>query len=291
MIRVRFLGTAATQPYTSRSASAILLQLANLRILLDVGQNVTRQLLRYKETLDVDAILITHLHGDHFYGLFGLIDTLQKNQRTRDLPIYGPSSILRIKSLLDLMHKKLSFRVQFIVLPANQRLPIGSVSVQATPMAHTVMNYGYLLSIDIPARLCPTRMTTLGLSPGPWCKTLLSTGTATVERRVITLADVQAAPATTRSVFYSGDTRYQRRLIPSADIIIHQCSYGKDPIRAKARMHTQFTEIAADAAQFTTSAVLLTHISQKFDYAIRGGQIKLPANYVIAHDGFQYTAS
>ncbi len=86
-IYCRFWGTAATPPYNARNASAILFKYKKLNILLDCGEHATKTLLRYRESLNIDMIFITHIHGDHIYGLFGLIDTFNKNNRTRPLYI------------------------------------------------------------------------------------------------------------------------------------------------------------------------------------------------------------
>ena len=114
---IRFLGTAATQPYNKRCASGIMYHHNGINILLDCGEGITRQILIYCEAISVDAIFITHFHGDHWYGIFGLLDTLNKNNRTEPLNLYGPK--IPFNARVMVLEKSYSYKINFIPVIEN----------------------------------------------------------------------------------------------------------------------------------------------------------------------------
>ena len=96
-----FLGTAASVPTSQRGTAGYLLRRGGDRILIDCGEGTQRQMLRSGAGLvDVDEILITHHHADHFLGLPGLLKTFGLRAREAPLRIYGPSGL---RALMDVM--------------------------------------------------------------------------------------------------------------------------------------------------------------------------------------------
>lgn len=286
MFTLTFLGTCATQPFVKRSASAIYFEFQGLKLLLDAGENVTRQILKFKKTPDIDAIFITHLHGDHFYGLFGLIDTLNKNNRERDLFIYGPSSILKIKELIEVMNKKLSFLVYFIPLNKMETVTLGTLTVTAYPMLHSVLNYGYHLVYKKGPTLDKTLIEKAGLKPGTWCKEILVNGQVVIDNTTYPLSTFLKTDTRVIDVFYSGDTFFKADLLPpTCKCIIHQCTYYDEIVKSKKRLHTSYTQIAKYAKAKPQSTIYLTHISEALHAQLGNFSVLPNTNFV--YDGYR----
>ncbi|HIP58416.1 MAG TPA: MBL fold metallo-hydrolase, partial [Archaeoglobus profundus] len=87
LLKITFLGTAGSVPCVNRNPSAILIQYGGDRILFDCGEGTQRQMMIARTGFNLKGIFITHLHTDHFIGLFGLLETLALNERKEKLNI------------------------------------------------------------------------------------------------------------------------------------------------------------------------------------------------------------
>ncbi|MCD8541061.1 MAG: MBL fold metallo-hydrolase, partial [Leadbetterella sp.] len=115
-MKFTILGTGSATPITERRPSAALLDLGNESILMDCGEGTQFQMLRYKVRFSrLKYILITHLHGDHFFGLIALINTLNNTGRTEPLILAGPRGLDEILSVqLKYSQAFLNYRVEFL---------------------------------------------------------------------------------------------------------------------------------------------------------------------------------
>ncbi len=91
LFKITFLGTSGTIPSVERNSPAIFVQYGSQRLLFDCGEGTQRQMMIAKTGFrNLDNIFITHLHTDHFIGLFGLIETMSLNERSKELNVYCP---------------------------------------------------------------------------------------------------------------------------------------------------------------------------------------------------------
>ena len=109
---VTLIGTAASVPTSARGTAATLIARGGERWLVDCGEGTQRQLLRSGQGLvDLDVILITHLHGDHYLGLPGLFKTYGLRGRERPLEVVGPRGLFRLMDTLKPIIGRLPFPV------------------------------------------------------------------------------------------------------------------------------------------------------------------------------------
>lgn len=266
-----------------RNASAILYKYKNLRILLDCGQNVTRTILKYGESFDLNMILITHLHGDHFYGILGLLDTMNKNNRVKPLYVYGPKNIYYLTQIHRILNKKFSFEIFVEIMPVNYCICFEGIEITAYEMNHTIPTLGYVLKYNIPYKLDLNKIEAKGLKPGPWCKKLLENGQVSVNNVQYKIEDFTRSKARDISTFYTGDTRPLNLNLKITNLI-HECTYYNEIDLAIKNKHTAYTQLNKIRKMYDVSNIFLTHISEKFHAKIK--ELVLDTDVKIVHDGY-----
>ncbi len=148
-VELHILGSSSASPTRDRSQSGQILDINKLRVLIDCGEGTQYKLIRGNLSYQkIDIILISHLHGDHYLGLFGLLNTMSLNHRTRPLHVYSPGGL---KELID-HHFRVSnttLRYELIVheILGGEELIYdeGNIEMHALPVQHRVPCYAYLI--------------------------------------------------------------------------------------------------------------------------------------------------
>jgi ribonuclease Z len=143
------LGTGSATPVLTRSPTAHHLQIEQDGYLIDCGEGTQNQLLRYKiRSTRLKYIFITHLHGDHYFGLIGLISTLNMHRRTEDLWIFGPKGLSEIITIqLKYSDAWLNFKLHFIETDTEKSYQLfenEQVAITTIPLVHRVPCCGFL---------------------------------------------------------------------------------------------------------------------------------------------------
>jgi ribonuclease Z len=147
--QLHILGTGSATPVISRNPTAHYLQIEQEGYLIDCGEGTQNQLLRYKlRPTRLKYIFITHLHGDHYFGLIGLISTLNMHRRTDDLWIFGPKGLSEIITIqLKYSDSWLNFKIHFIETETEKSYQLFEndyVTVTTIPLVHRVPCCGFL---------------------------------------------------------------------------------------------------------------------------------------------------
>jgi ribonuclease Z len=142
------LGSSAAVPTTERSCSAQLVHCNNRYILIDCGEGTQQQLRRFNAPFQrINHILISHLHGDHFYGLPGLLGTMSLLGRTTGIQLYGPPELLEILTVIfRASETKLTFNFTFIPLEMKSKEVIyedEGMCMAAFPLKHRIKTFGF----------------------------------------------------------------------------------------------------------------------------------------------------
>jgi ribonuclease Z len=275
ILRVIPLGTSAGRPTLARGASALAIQVDEGWVLCDCGEGA--QLAAQRAGLSLmrlQAVLITHLHGDHFNGLPGLLGTLSLEGRERPLLVAGPAGI---RALLEALARAGSMGVNFPVPIAElsgaggalawPEGAEGSFLLSCGPLSHRVPTYGYRVSLpDRPGHLDVAAAVARGVPPGPLMRELK-------EGRVVLLPDgrrvqpegLVGPTQRGRSVAYTLDTvpcDGAAELGRGADLLVHEATYEHARAElARQRSHSTAVEAARIAAQAGAAQLLLTHFS------------------------------
>ena len=178
MLTITLLGTAATMPLPDRALTAAVAECGGHSLLFDCGEGTQTAARRAGVNLmKMDAICLTHYHGDHIFGLPGLLQTLGCQGRTRPLALYGPKGLGEVWAALRVLTGPLPYLVCPEVLDAPAALceKFGgwpqSAKLTPVPTRHRVVSQGYRLDLPRAGRFSPEQARALGVPVRQW-KTL-----------------------------------------------------------------------------------------------------------------------
>jgi len=274
-VRLTFLGTSAGTPTRARNVTAQAIQFDDGRLwLLDCGEGTQHQFIRTGlRASRVDRVLITHLHGDHCYGLPGLLSLIAISGRTEPVELVGPPGVADlVRTVLRLSHNHLPYRLDLLELTtpgsAERR---GTWTWSAWPLRHRVPCFGYVLHEDPRAgRFHLDRAQALGIPPGPLYRRLQ-------DGHAVTLADGTAIapdavcepPRPGRKLVLLGDTADSAAIAEAGadcDLLVHEATY--DARRADKAIHWGHSTSAMAgrfAAALRAKTLILTHFSGRFE--------------------------
>jgi len=271
-MRVTFLGTSGAIPTTERNPSAIAVNREGDRLLFDCGEGTQRQMMRYGTGFDLDHVFLTHLHGDHVFGLPGLVQTFDFNERERPLTVHTPAGTVdRVEQLLDAAGDPPSYPLEVRGVTDDEVvLDRAAYEVRAFAVDHRTRAVGYVLDEDDRKGRFDreTAEEDLGIPPGPKYSKLHAGQAIEHEGETIQPEAVVGPPRPGRRVVYTGDTRPTERTVEvarNADLLIHDGTFGEDHReRARETAHSTVREAAEVAAEAGVARLALTHISTRY---------------------------
>lgn len=294
MIRLTFLGTAASRPTVGRNVSSLAVQRGGDLVLFDCGEGTQRQMMRFGTGFGVGAIFVTHLHADHFLGITGLLRTMALQERTEPLAVFGPrGSAVLLETVVHLGVDAVRFPVAVDEVAPGDAVPFDGYSVQAFQTAHGTSAVGWaLVEDDRLGRFDVNRARALGIPEGPLFGRLHRGEPVEVDGVTIHPGDLVGPPRPGRRVVYTGDTRPSPLVAErarGADVLIHEATFGTEEAQ---RAHETWHSTALQAAQVARDAgarrLFLTHLSAR--YSDQPGPLEEEARAVfpgarVAHDG------
>jgi ribonuclease Z len=267
---VTFIGTAASVPSASRGTSASLVARGGERWLIDCGEGTQRQLLRSGLGLvDLDLILLTHLHGDHYLGLPGLIKTYGLRGRERPLRLGGPRGLLRLWDQLRVVVGRTPFPVELEEWDPGAVWDTDGGRIEAFPTEHTIDSYGYvLIEDDRPGVFDVEAARALGVPFGPLYGQLQRGNEITLDDgRTVRPSEVMGDARHGRRVVFTGDTKPCATTLAvsrNASLLVHEATFVEEERdRAAETGHSTAAQAAALAREADVELLALTHISTR----------------------------
>lgn len=275
-MKLLFLGTSAGRPTLDRNVTSVALLLPDAQgrfWLFDAGEGTQHQLLRTKLKLNkLERIFITHMHGDHLYGLPGLLSSRTFNEGACSLKLYGPPGIRAyIECILERSELHLNYDLEIIEVEEG-RLPLEDDrwTVETAELQHRTRSFGYRVAErPRPGSLDLKKLAELGVPPGPlYGRLKRGEDAALPDGRTIRSADVVGPPVPGRIVTILGDTApcdSAVRLAADADLLVHEATFDAGlEDKAIAYGHSTIAQAAQTAADARAKRLAVTHFSARY---------------------------
>lgn len=273
-----FLGTGGGVPSKERNVTSVALRMLPERgaiWLFDCGEATQQQILRSPIKLSkLEKIFVTHLHGDHIYGLPGLLASRSFQEDEAAITIYGPKGIRSfVETALNVSGTHLRYPLEIVEISEGIVYEDKHLVVKAAELKHGIQSYGYQVTEhDSPGALDAERLKADGVQPGPLYKQLKNGESVKLDDgRTINGNDYLGSPKRGKRVVVLGDTRPVEpavTLAQNADVLVHEATFmDKDSDRAHRYFHSTAVQAAKIARNAEASALILTHISSRY-----GGQ-------------------
>jgi ribonuclease Z len=268
-LQLLFLGTAGATPTVDRGSPATLLVRGGERILVDCGEGTQRQLMRSAGLARIGMVLLTHLHGDHYLGLPGLLKTYSLLGREEPLLLFGPSGLYELLRDAERLIGKPRF--PFLVEEVREGVVLENEDYRLETAAtdHGLPGLAWCMhEKSRPGLFHPEKAIELGIVPGPDFGRLQRGETVvTAEGRRVVPEDVMELSRQGRKVVFTGDTRpcaAVAELAAGASVLVHDCTFGSSEMeRALETGHSTAREAAEVARTAGVGALVLTHVSSR----------------------------
>ncbi len=274
-MEIIFLGTSSGMPTKSRNVSALVLKKANNKAwyLIDCGEATQQQLLNTNLNLrSLEAVLITHIHGDHCYGLPGLIASASMSNRTQPLTIIAPKLIQQwIEATCELTQLYLPYELRFIAVEDINTFELKDFDLDISPLSHRVASYAYGFTENNQKTLLDReKLIAHGIAAGPiWGKLQAKQNVKLDSGEILDYHDYLLKSLPPRKIIVAGDNdqpdllRYRAK---NADVLIHEATYTHDIYEkvGKKYQHSSAKIVAQFAQQAQIDNLILTHFSSRY---------------------------
>jgi ribonuclease Z len=273
MQALTILGNNSAIPAFGRSPTAQVLQLQEESFLIDCGEGTQMQMARYKiRRSKITNIFISHLHGDHYFGLIGLVTSMSLMGRTQALHIYGPAPLEEIIYVqLRAAGTQICYPLYFHAITGAGEIMVGNkVKVLAFPVQHRIACWGFLFrQIKNPRKIDAERIRSYEIPASFYDKLQKGEDYITQKGTLIPNAEVTVAASPAKSYAYCADTLYDESLVnivKGVDLLYHETTYLKgNEAKAAERYHSTTEQAATIAQKAEVKKLLIGHFSAKYE--------------------------
>ena len=273
MLAVTILGNNSALPAYDRHPTAQLVTLDDQLFLVDCGEGTQVQLSRYRIRWGrINHIFISHLHGDHYFGLPGFLNSMGLLQREHDLHLFAPAPL---KEILDLQFKAantiLPYKLHFHPLVKDEMIIKNDrFQVECFATKHRVECYGFRFQqVKAPRRINPEKAVQHGIPAVFYDRLKYGENYITKDGKVVFNETVTEPAPQPKSYAFCADTLYDEDLIEkikNVDLLYHETTYLKDLAeRAYSRFHSTTWQAATIAKKANVGRLLIGHFSSKYD--------------------------
>jgi ribonuclease Z len=274
-MKLTILGCYAATPRTITNPTSQVLEIKNRMFLIDCGEGTQVQLRKNKIKFSkINQVFISHLHGDHFFGLIGLISTFSLLGRTTDLHIYGPKGIKEIILLqLRLSNSWTNYDLYFHELESEVSETIfedDKVVVTTIPLKHRVYTNGFLFQEKIGERkLNMDAVLNHDIESCYYQKIKNGKDITLEDGRIISNSILTFDPIQPKSYAFCSDTVYHEAIVPiieNVDVLYHESTFleSEDALALKT-LHSTAKQAARIALKVNAKQLILGHYSTRYD--------------------------
>ncbi|MDX2306272.1 MAG: ribonuclease Z [Microscillaceae bacterium] len=273
MYELTILGISAATPAYARHPTAQVLTLPHTKFLIDCGEGTQMQMQRYKiKPNKIKTILITHLHGDHYLGLTGLLSTMHLQKRQQELNIFAPRELAEVIRLhLQLAKTRLNYKISFFPLPETGGeifYEDDQIQVETILMTHRIHCMGFLFKEKNKKR----KVLMDKLPEGTTWKSIaaLKEGKDVKDENGELLYKLEdyTLPPRRYSFAHCSDTKFTREIIPQiqeVDLLYHESTFlHEDLDKAEETFHSTAFQAATIAKEAQVKKLVIGHFSSRY---------------------------
>lgn len=273
MLALTILGNNSAIPAFDRNPTAQVLQTQEESFLIDCGEGTQMQMTKYKiRRSKITRIFISHLHGDHYFGLIGLLTSMGLLGRTQDIHLYAPEALEEIlKLLLQVADTHLPYKLYFHPLKSEGIIVNDKkIIIECFKVKHRIECWGFLFREKKNPRKINAERAAIYEIPAAFYEKLQQ-GHDYVSKKgdIVPNDEVTFAAPKPKSYAYCADTIYDESLagkVQNVDLLYHEATYLKDlHERAASRYHSTTVQAAGIAKKGDVKKLLIGHFSSKYE--------------------------
>jgi ribonuclease Z len=273
MLSVTILGNNSAVPAFNRHPTSQVVSHDGTNFLVDCGEGTQIQMIKYKiRRGKISHIFISHLHGDHYFGLVGLLNTFGLLSHRQELHVYGPAPLQQIIEMqLNVADTSLPYPLHFHALTKPEVLVDDEkIKISCFPTTHRIECYGFLFEEKEGKRkLLIDKVRKQSIPVSFYSSLQEGRDYITPKGKVIPNDSVTADPEKGKKYAFCADTKYDEAMIPyiyGADMIYHETTY-LDNMKDKAheRFHCTTQQAAEIAQKAMVKKLLIGHFSSKYN--------------------------
>ena len=275
-MRLNFLGTSSGVPTRERNVTALAVGRANRRdwVLVDCGEGTQQQLLRSRLKLSgLSTILVTHMHGDHTFGLPGLLTSASMGGRSETITITGPEPLAGlIGGCIEASESHVTYPITMRdVATVDEQFEAAGFVITTARLSHRVPSFAYVLTEARPPRkLDVEKLRRGGIPQGPaWSRVQAGTDVDLEDGRRIIAEEYLLPPRITRKIVVAGDNDSPDLLAAACEgacLLVHESTYREEDMQKLAGdpMHSSAKRVARFAESVGLPSLILTHFSARY---------------------------
>ncbi|MDB5054790.1 MAG: rnz [Bacilli bacterium] len=298
-----FLGTGAGMPTRQRNVTSLVLDLLaenGAYWLFDCGEGTQQQILHSSVKLSkLNKLFITHLHGDHIYGLPGLLSSRSNQGGITPLIVYGPPGIQAfIDTALSVTGSHLMYPLEIVEISEGKVYVDDLFTVEAKLLEHRIESFGFrIVEHDRPGKLNVEKLRAIGIASGPVFGELkLGKTVLLTDGSVLYGSDFIGPALSGRKLAIMGDTRYCNAALElsyNVDVLVHEATFSTEHHElAQLYFHSTTVDAAKTAADANAKTLIMTHFSSRYqedDLTLMLSEAKqIFANSYLAEDYMHY---
>ncbi len=273
MLALTILGNNSAIPAFDRNPTAQILQTSDESYLIDCGEGTQMQMTKYKiRRSKITRVFISHLHGDHYYGLIGLLTSMSLLGRTQDLHLHAPAALEKILNLqLNVGDTHLTYKLHFHPLKlAGIIVDDKKITVECFNVQHLIECWGFLFREKKNPRKINVERAVIYEIPAAFYEKLQK-GHDYVNKKgtIVPNEEITIAATKPKSYAFCADTIYDETLavkIKEVDLLYHEATYLKDSTeKAAGRYHSTTQQAASIAKMGNVKKLLIGHFSSRYE--------------------------
>lgn len=298
--KVTILGSGAALPTSTRNPTAQFIECNGRRILIDCGEGTQVQFRKYGVKFQrIEHILISHLHGDHYFGLVGLLSSMHLLGRKKSIEIYAVEELKEIVlKQIEYGGSRLSFDIHFHVLKKNASgicFEDDQLSIEYFPLSHKIPTNGFLIrQKEKEAHLNIGRCQEDGVKVEYYHRLKKGEDIELVDGKILRSKTYTTPSDAPRSYAFCSDTCYHEPILPfisGVDVLYHEATFTEDMSdRAKTTKHSTASQAAKIAKKAKVGKLLMGHLSARYGDGLQHVSEAKPffPNCEVVEDGNEY---